>query len=1065
MGIFLAPIFGNFSSVNNLVEINKAYADPVISTNPTSVLSTSAVFSITIQNTESGYVGNRLEWEVLRLPYNPTQPLVRAGTIPITNNTATQTVTANVSGLTANTQYRFRARIVRIQGSVIFRAERDFTTSQDNNTQGQVGDQDNVSQDTLTSQNPDPFLDSSIGASDGGIGQFGGDPLVNDFGCGLDPLTWHKCLIQLFYYLVFTPVAFLAEIAAKVMDFFIYYSVSTIAYNSGNNFIQRGWEAVRDIANILFIISLIYIAIKVVLGIDASGAKRFVVWVIIMALLINFSLFTTKVVIDASNILTRVFYSAIEPKTRAGGEIVIRPGGEKPISAMLVRQFEPKRMMDSTPGGIEDNPGLFFTAIVLATIVMAYMFFVFLSVAFLFVARVISLWIAMIFSPVAFASYAFPSAIPGIGHQNWWPELMKNAFLAPIFVFFLYIIAMFADLLQIVTYSDSATGQDKFATYMAVIIPFMIVLALLNKAKKLANEYAGEMGQTVIGAVKTGAGLVGGLAMGGAALAARGTIGAMASARINASSRLPEELAKTGAKTKMSLQGVWSRATSFVSKPFGYIRRPTIKPGATPEADEALRRSQEKKQIADSKNRGLLPRSAFRTTGLQAARSITGQGSVEEVGAEGYVTVRGAVAENLRKKGILPPRSETTNTEGGQGTQENQASPIPISDEDKLRQERNREMREQERKEKERLTNAGLVEGTQENLDEGRRRAETSQQPTPQYSGGMTQTGAGGASVVNIPSGATINVGGGATIQGGGGAGAPIVNTPSTQTAGGAQTTTPTDKKTDQDKKDEELVKKELQDEEDIMTVVREKGASAFSLPDVTTDLKSKRVLKDRMSEGGITGIIAKQEFNILDKLSKSSFDLRNSKIFQKLNSFTGIDFGGGKGQGGYEKMQEDKERRQIEISKRLMPAKQELAVLQSLSEDKLSIENEYKEIAKRLNLSADNRKEFVRLALEKDENYQEIKTSHAQETSRINNIRYNRRNNFADFVARGGGNIGDYILSTGGMYNPGNIAISQKARELQEEYEGTETLSPDFRMMMEQLKKTQQAVADLQNK
>ena len=69
----------------------------------------------------------------------------------------------------------------------------------------------------------------------------------------------------------------------------------------------NAWGIVRDIVNIFFIVSLVYIGIMTILGIHASENKKMVGMVVLIALVINFSLFTTKIVIDASNIMAKGF--------------------------------------------------------------------------------------------------------------------------------------------------------------------------------------------------------------------------------------------------------------------------------------------------------------------------------------------------------------------------------------------------------------------------------------------------------------------------------------------------------------------------------------------------------------------------------------------------------------------------------------------------------------------------------------------------------------------------------------------------------------------------------------
>ena len=337
------------------------------------------------------------------------------------------------------------------------------------------------------------------------------------------------CIAKIFY-LFFQVGALIMELAGKFLDFFVYYSTDSGSYR--NEFVEKGWGAVRDVANIFFIIALLYIAIKTVLSLEGSNSKKLIANIIIIALIINFSLFTTKVVIDASNIIAKIFYNNISSKTKINGVVTdsaAGAGGEKSISIGLVKKFNPHTIIakdDYDATGENKNkagPGEFLFVTLILIVIVLYTAYIFFSVALLFVSRVISLWISMIFAPLAFISYTVPFDIPGFGHKRWWDELLKNAFLAPLFIFFLYIIVLF---LEVGVVDPSANyGVSSFQKIMNVIIPFVIIAVLLTKAKKLAVEYSGDMGK----AVMTGAKMVGGLALGaataGMGLALRSTAG------------------------------------------------------------------------------------------------------------------------------------------------------------------------------------------------------------------------------------------------------------------------------------------------------------------------------------------------------------------------------------------------------------------------------------------------------------------------------------------------------------------------------------------------------------
>jgi len=344
------------------------------------------------------------------------------------------------------------------------------------------------------------------------------NPSPSYFDCsGILPWNDIACKTASFLYSVlFVPMAAFTWLAAKILDFFVYYSTNSSSYTS--EFVNKAWSAVRDIANIFFIIALLYVAIKTILGLNVTDNKKLISAVILVALIINFSLFTTKLIIDGSNILAKVFYNNI-PSSEAG------TGGQKSVSVGLVKQFDPQTIFGDNFKGHE---GLFIFVTLLSILLMGFIIYIFLSVALLFVARVVSLWLSMIFSPISFASYTVPFDIPGFGHKEWWSDLIKNALLAPIFIFFLYIIILFGDAIKNIPYDISDTANDiggYLNATMKTIIPFAIIFILLKKAKDLAVKYSGEIGAAINKYGAMAGGLALGAATGGAAMLGRTAIG------------------------------------------------------------------------------------------------------------------------------------------------------------------------------------------------------------------------------------------------------------------------------------------------------------------------------------------------------------------------------------------------------------------------------------------------------------------------------------------------------------------------------------------------------------
>lgn len=510
---FLAPISAGF-------KINKTEAQATARTeilpiviDQTNTTDKRTFFNVTIKNTKDGYLEEKIGFTGSRiniLNYKLYSELfdineeeipegeLENGTADIRPNEAEQTVSFYIDNLVQGSTYFLLAYLREGStneqtGTVLGRRIKSGISF----TAGTGGD---ITQTSAT----DPIQGYNITCG------------VLDLGFG--------CLIGIVYG-IWEASAWFARLGGHFLDFFVYYSTNSSSY--GNTFVDRAWGGVRDIVNMFFIVALLYVAIRTILNIHVSDNKKIIGKVIIVALLINFSLFATKLVIDTSNILAKVFYNNITSKD-SDGKILENPGKEKSISVGLVEKFNPQEII-STPQEYLKSKGTFLFITILAIAITLYTGYIFFSVALLFVARVVSLWIAMITSPVAFISIALPFNIPGMGHDNWVKNLLENAFLAPIFIFFLYIIVLFAGFLKAIPDIYAGDKADIIQHIMGVAVPFLLIVGLLQKAKKMAVEYAGEMGAQITSWGAKVAGLALGAAGGAAALGLSGTLGKLAS--------------------------------------------------------------------------------------------------------------------------------------------------------------------------------------------------------------------------------------------------------------------------------------------------------------------------------------------------------------------------------------------------------------------------------------------------------------------------------------------------------------------------------------------------------
>lgn len=388
--------------------------------------------------------------------------------------------------------------------------------------------------------------------------------------CGISLLGSHSgtvsgCAAQLAYG-IYQLTAWIAGLFGKLFDFFIGYSLSDKSYRY--DFAVTGWKLVRDISNVFFIIILVWTGFSAIFDSSVS-MKKVVPSLIVNALLINFSLFTTRVVIDISNITARMFYSEmlvckqenIDKNGNCPPEKAERDAyGYWPLSEKIVSAFNPQKIfstnilqtpnysstttitgdhLDATRAGnvgsvpSEIDYAIYFGIVcIIASVIMVFIGIMFFKVAFLFVGRVVGLYICMIFSPFAFLSRDIPilGGVKRLRWNDWWSDLASYAMLAPVFIFFLYIIytLLSSNFAQQIGVSGSSDGSF-FGTVIAIAIPMAIIFYLMKAAQSAAVSLSGDIGKSIqgFGEKLTGlaAGTAVGVATGGAGFLGRNIVG------------------------------------------------------------------------------------------------------------------------------------------------------------------------------------------------------------------------------------------------------------------------------------------------------------------------------------------------------------------------------------------------------------------------------------------------------------------------------------------------------------------------------------------------------------
>jgi hypothetical protein len=188
----------------------------------------------------------------------------------------------------------------------------------------------------------------------------------------------------------------------------------------------------------------------------------------------------------------------------------------------------------------------------------------------MFVGRVIGLYVAMIFSPFAFLSRGNVPLVNKIGSMNfssWWGNLSKYALLAPIFIFFLYIINAFLNVEFFTKVGLDQNGQGFFGSVMYVVIPMLIIYGLVSRGVKIAEDLAGDYAKMAQKFATGAAGVVVGgalgVATGGIAVAGRNVIGRLGT-RLASSQTLQNNSSRGGIRGALADRVM--RSGNFLSR-------------------------------------------------------------------------------------------------------------------------------------------------------------------------------------------------------------------------------------------------------------------------------------------------------------------------------------------------------------------------------------------------------------------------------------------------------------------------------------------------------------------
>ncbi len=360
-------------------------------------------------------------------------------------------------------------------------------------------------------------------------------------GAGAKPpaVDWLDQLGQTIGNIILGVAALVTWVGAMILKF----SIEKLVLGMGDMLINQGlgavidtmWTTVRDICNLAFIFGFIFIGIRTIIDSESAGTKKVLASIVIGALLINFSLFFSKAIIDVSN------YLAVEIHNTMMGNYQNKDVSEQ-IGKLLGIQTIYKIPDPNTLSNVTGGGSIAFY--VMGAIFLIVAGFVLAAGGILLIIRFVALLFIMIFSPVLFAATVFPQTAKY--SSLLWSKLISYAFFAPAYLFLLFVSMQ---LLAGATTGLNANGKTLAGAFtnkagmFDVVIIFIICIMALIMSLKIAQQLSFFGADKAIGFAKVASG--------------RATAGVLAATGRATAGRIAHEMSESATlKDRASQRGI-----------------------------------------------------------------------------------------------------------------------------------------------------------------------------------------------------------------------------------------------------------------------------------------------------------------------------------------------------------------------------------------------------------------------------------------------------------------------------------------------------------------------------
>ncbi len=302
-------------------------------------------------------------------------------------------------------------------------------------------------------------------------------------------------------------MSYAISLAGIILNASIVLTLNIKALYEATPAIEQTWIVIRNISSIFIIFALIYASINTILGTKGPQFGSLVVKIFFAGILINFSLFFTRILIDASNLVSLQFYRAIAPNSQnvdlSKGDIgtvltnSFKQGG---ISDVFQQSLKIPKVYNK--GGILATAnGTFLVAVstIGGSILMLTAALSFLFAGFAFIIRIVILLLIMGFSPLYFVGMIFPKVDQKMT-SKFMDYFVPQLVFMPAYLFFMYVALKFLsnggffDALDTAQLAAAKAGSTIGAVVVAdagLIFQFIIAFVFINVPLVAALQLGG----------------------------------------------------------------------------------------------------------------------------------------------------------------------------------------------------------------------------------------------------------------------------------------------------------------------------------------------------------------------------------------------------------------------------------------------------------------------------------------------------------------------------------------------------------------------------------------------